>query len=124
MVMINWRQVPRFSLYVPLWIRPMDSSQTRSQRAETLNFSASRLCMLTGLPFLLGEILERFLKMPAEIVGGIKRECVARAEWFAWDRGSGRRIRYALAAACREQSPRASGSVSSAVEAVRRTIGA
>jgi hypothetical protein len=30
--------------------------------------------MLTGLPFLLGEILERFLKMPAEIMSEIKRE--------------------------------------------------
>jgi hypothetical protein len=84
MVMINWRQSPRFALHVPLWIRRISSSQTPSQRSETLSFSASRLCMLTGLPFLLGAILETFLKMPAEIMGGIKRECVARARWFAW----------------------------------------
>ncbi len=84
MVMMNWRQTPRFALYVPLWIRRMGSSQTPSQRAEALNFSASRLSMLTGLPYLLGAILETFLKMPAEIVGGIKRECVARAGWFTW----------------------------------------
>lgn len=74
MVMINWRQSPRFALHVPLWIRPMDSSQTPSQRAETSNISASGLCMLTGLPFLLGAIVEMFLKMPAEIMGEIERE--------------------------------------------------
>ena len=84
MVMINWRQSPRLALHVPLWIRRMDFSKTPSQRAEALNFPASRLCMLTGLPFLLGAILETFLRMPAEIMGGIKRECAARAGWFAW----------------------------------------
>jgi hypothetical protein len=84
MVMINRRQSPRLALHVPLWIRRMGSSQTPSQRAEALNFSASRICMLTGLQFLIGAILETSLKVPAEIMGGIKRECVARARWFAW----------------------------------------
>lgn len=52
----------------------MDSSQTPSQRAETSNISASGLCFLTELPFLLGTIVEMFLKMPAEIMGEIERE--------------------------------------------------
>jgi hypothetical protein len=73
-MMINWRESPRFALHVPLWIRPMDFSQTPSQRAETSNISASGLCLLTELPFLLGTIVEMFLKMPAEIMGEIERE--------------------------------------------------
>jgi hypothetical protein len=66
---INWRQNPRFSLRVPLWIRPMDVPDAPSQPAETSNISASGLCLVSELPFQFASPVEILITMPREIVG-------------------------------------------------------
>lgn len=75
---VDWRQNERFSLRVPLWIRPLDLPESAAQRAETSNISATGLCLVSDLPLDTGTPVEIFLKMPKEIMGEPSKEWCCR----------------------------------------------
>jgi PilZ domain len=78
MVNIDWRQSPRFSLHVPLWIRPIATPQSASQHAQTSDISRSGLSIVSDLPLPIGTPVELLLKMPREVIGEPAHEWCCR----------------------------------------------
>lgn len=63
------RLTRRFSLHVPLMVRPLDAPEVAAFPAETANISAGGALFTTELRLAAGKAVEMVLRMPEEIVG-------------------------------------------------------
>jgi hypothetical protein len=82
----------RLDLKVPLTFRPVTLPPSNAQRAESLNLSRRGLCFCTDSPLQLGDQVEVFMTLPAEISQCAEAEirCVARVVHVRKDELSGR----------------------------------